>query len=480
MKIIVGGPGTGKTESLLKEVERHLADGVSPDRIAYASFTRQAAYGAKNRAMEKFGFSEEMLPWFKTLHSMAYSHMDIGPDSVMQRKNYKELAKALGMTWTGNYDSTAGPAGSGAEADRCLAICEFARAKRISLGEALYTHACEPLRYNVARFADGLKEYKSDLGLIDFTEMVEEFISENLVVDVDVAFIDEAQDLTLLQWEMVNRAFRDADITAAGDDDQAIYRWSGADVDHFINLQGERVILRESHRLTESIFKLSVGVADRISNRIKKVWVPSKREGSVRWVPRPDSISLGEGTWLLLGRNRYGLGQWADIAQSQGVVYSYKGRSSIRKKDVAAIKTHQLLRTGSRVFGRDFSPVAKFCGSSEKIKESKEYGISDLPSDRVWYEAFVRMPQSDQEYLRLCLRNNENLEAEPRVRIDTIHGAKGAEADRVGLLTDISPRTMNSMVMNPDDEHRVFFVAASRASIELIIVMPQTQSHYIF
>jgi hypothetical protein len=45
-------------------------------------------------------------------------------------------------------------------------------------------------------------------------------------------------------------------------------------------------------------------------------------------------------------------------------------------------------------------------------------------------------------------------------------------------MTDISKRTLGGMKFNPDDEHRVFFVGASRASEELIIVRPQTGTFY--
>jgi ATP-dependent exoDNAse (exonuclease V) beta subunit len=55
-----------------------------------------------------------------------------------------------------------------------------------------------------------------------------------------VLFIDEAQDLSLLQWEMVRKIWGEAEKTyIAGDDDQAIFKWAGADVDHFIALKEE-------------------------------------------------------------------------------------------------------------------------------------------------------------------------------------------------------------------------------------------------
>ena len=48
--------------------------------------------------------------------------------------------------------------------------------------------------------------------------------------------VDEAQDLTPLQWDMVVKIAKGVDrVYIAGDDDQAIYEWNGADVKHFSN-----------------------------------------------------------------------------------------------------------------------------------------------------------------------------------------------------------------------------------------------------
>jgi superfamily I DNA/RNA helicase len=476
LKIIIGGPGTGKTERLIRETETELAEGLTPDRIAFVSFTRQAAYGARQRAMDKFGLPEDAFPHFRTLHSMAYKHMDVGPDSVMSNKHYKEIADSIGLQWTGNFDPTAGPATGGPEADRCLAICEYARAKMIPLGRALKDHSSTAIRRSVMLMRNAIKEYKSELGMVDFTDMIEEFIQDQVEIDVEVAFVDEAQDLTPLQWKMVECAFKGR-VIVAGDDDQAIYRWSGADVDRFINLEGEREILHTSHRLTDAVFDISVGVARHITKRIAKDFQHSGRKGEVEWINHPDHIDLSSGTWLLMARNGYSLRRWAAIARDQGVIYSLKGRSSIDPDDVEVIRLHQHLLKGGRISSKEFAVVIKQFLHARKKIESREYTKADLPNEKVWYEAFERMPQADQEYLRLCLRNGEKLD-QIRIRIDTIHGAKGAEAEQVGLMTDISARTMVGLKEFPDDEHRTFFVGASRASEKLVMVTAQTGSFY--
>ena len=66
-------------------------------------------------------------------------------------------------------------------------------------------------------------------------------------------------------------------VFVAGDDDQAIYEWSGADVDKFINLQGEQTVLRKSYRLPLPIWELGNKIANTIQKRVPKTWAASDR-----------------------------------------------------------------------------------------------------------------------------------------------------------------------------------------------------------
>ena len=52
--------------------------------------------------------------------------------------------------------------------------------------------------------SDEVDNYKRAYGLVDFTDMIEKFIVSGLCPKYDVAFIDEAQDLSPIQWKMFN------------------------------------------------------------------------------------------------------------------------------------------------------------------------------------------------------------------------------------------------------------------------------------
>ena len=54
--IVLGPPGTGKTETLLTKVEDYLKE-TDPDRIGYFAFTQKAANEARDRAIKKFNLT---------------------------------------------------------------------------------------------------------------------------------------------------------------------------------------------------------------------------------------------------------------------------------------------------------------------------------------------------------------------------------------------------------------------------------------
>lgn len=93
-----------------------------------------------------------------------------------------------------------------------------------------------------------------------------------------------------------------------------------------------------------------------------------------------------------------------------------------------------------------------------------------------WMEALVYIPPQDREYYRACLANGESLTSTPRIQVSTIHRVKGGEADNVVLIPDMSTRPFDSV--NEDSEHRVLYVAVTRAKRTLTIIEPNNLKCY--
>ena len=62
------------------------------------------------------------------------------------------------------------------------------------------------------------------------------------------------------------------------------------------------------------------------------------------------------------------------------------------------------------------------------------------------------------------------------IKVSTIHGVKGEEADNVVLYTDIEKIIYDAALKDPDPEHRLFFVGITRARENLYL--PQSMGDY--
>ena len=286
--IILGPPGTGKTTTLLNLVDQFIQQGIRPRQIGYFSFTRKAAREAANRAAEKFGLdADEDLENFRTLHSFAFKRLGMTKEKIMTAEDYREFGKMVGVPIkTGKNSEEDGTFNSDNE---YLTIMNTARVKRMDLLEYYDSrqNILDIERDTLYLLSEELKRYKKEKGLKDFTDLLEDFIAQENKPSFEALFIDEAQDLSLIQWEMVRSMWVNAKKTyIAGDDDQAIFKWAGADVDHFIALKEEVndiKVLDQSYRIPGGpIHELSQKIINKVQNRFDKDYKPRAQHGILK------------------------------------------------------------------------------------------------------------------------------------------------------------------------------------------------------
>ena len=75
------------------------------------------------------------------------------------------------------------------------------------------------------------------------------------------------------------------------------------------------------------------------------------------------------------------------------------------------------------------------------------------------------------DYYHRALAVHKDLTVPPKIELSTIHKAKGREADNVVVLLDQTGNIMDAMILNPDNEHRNWYVAVTRAKKRLFCVM---------
>ena len=485
--IVLGPPGTGKTFTLLEEMEKHLKN-TDPDRIGFFSFTQKAAYHARDRAMKKFNFSEDDLPYFRTLHSLAFRRLGIKKENVMQRRHYEDLGKKMDMMVDYHeYDNE--HTGLFTTKSDLLRIVQLAKLRGITPEKQfnLKEHTQDITTHQLKQFVHDLNQYKKDYNLIDFTDMITEFIKSDKSPKFDVVFIDEAQDLSQTQWTMAKSIWnKTGDTYIAGDDDKAIFRWAGADVDSFITQKGKIMQLTQSYRIPQVVHDIASKIVTRIQNRLPKEWRPKTQRGLLSYYDDFEQVNMKEGNWLVLARTRFMLNALEDTLYSKGIYYQNKFKKNYEQDLYDAVVDWENLRKGSLISTDKVNRIASYMSPENYQKEQLQYlnkdahyGIDELYKNRglntkaVWYEAFDNAPEKKVRYIRRMRENGEELNKPPRITLSTIHGVKGGEQDNVVLLTDLSNNTQRNYEKNPDDENRLFYVGATRTKNHLHIIRPK-------
>ena len=479
--VVFGPPGTGKTTFGMRYVEERLARGVPPTQIGYISFTRQAANEARQRAMNQFDLDIDDLPYFRTIHSLCFQQMLLRPDKLMQKGNWLELGKALGVEVSGQQLNEEAYALGMPVGDRLFFLDNLARITRRSLRAVYEDTVDDDISYDQLLIASkALAQYKERHMLWDFTDVLDRWVAKGAAPRLQSLFVDEAQDLSKLQWEVVHKLSQNVEeLYAAGDDDQAIYRWAGASVEDFIRLPGTRTVLNQSYRVPDAVHRLASDVSKRIEVRAEKEFNPSGVEGYVDYQFSVDDLDLSRGNWLLLARNSYLLRDYERVCEQNGYPYESPNRKPLQSKALQAVKDWTRLGRGETVYGKQLKNIRRFHGFSMKqIDDERIYTLADLPVDYgPWHQEFKRLSPTLAEYFLAARRNGEKL-SHPRIRISTIHGVKGGEADHVAIITDLAARSHRYMQMFPDDEHRVFYVGLTRAKQGVTIIQPNSRMFY--
>jgi DNA helicase-2/ATP-dependent DNA helicase PcrA len=180
--IVLGPPGTGKTTTLLNKVDDYLKN-TDPDKVGYFAFTQKAAYEARDRAIKKFNLDEDDLPYFRTLHSLAFRRLGIKKENVMQRRHYQDFGRRVKEEI--NYaDYENDHNGIFTSDSEYLRIVNLAILKGITAEQQynLNEHNQDLELDKLKIISNELQRYKKEHNLIDFNDMILEFTKSDVAV----------------------------------------------------------------------------------------------------------------------------------------------------------------------------------------------------------------------------------------------------------------------------------------------------------
>lgn len=328
---LYGPPGTGKTHTLVRIAEEFIKNGGDPTKLGYFTFTNRAADEALIRATQRYGVVKHALPYFRTLHSLAFNQLGLSRNRVFSRDALHEFANWLGLELSVralHLDEEILQMGA-TEDDRTLFLIGLAAVRCDNFLDALHSYEWDRAEMEVIRIWNGLTQFKKARSLIDFNDMLYKFLAEGPFPKLDLIIIDEAQDLSRLQWHVVDALIREnpkAEVWLGGDDDQAIYEWAGADLQRFMQHTDKTVTLGQSYRVPSQIQEVAYRVSSQIFNREIKLWKPADHKGLVITADQPDVLSVQEykpKSTLYLARNFHFLRPIAEWLEEGGLEWGY-------------------------------------------------------------------------------------------------------------------------------------------------------------
>ncbi|GCB46088.1 ATP-dependent DNA helicase SCO5183 [Streptomyces sp. NL15-2K] len=260
--LVLAGPGTGKTTTLVESVAARIARGGDPARVLVLTFSRKAAVELRDRMALRIGAARA--PQATTFHSFCYAlvraHQDTdlfveplrllsGPEqdvAVRELLAGQPDLERLGLAHVRWPDELRACLTTRGFADEVRAV--LARSRELGLGPgALDAFARRIGRPDWRAAAAFLAEYLDVLdlqGVLDYAELVHRAVllarrpdvTERLAAQYDAVFVDEYQDTDPAQVRLLHAlAGGGRTLVAFGDPDQSIYAFRGADVNGILD-----------------------------------------------------------------------------------------------------------------------------------------------------------------------------------------------------------------------------------------------------
>ncbi|NEU57903.1 UvrD-helicase domain-containing protein [Halorussus sp. MSC15.2] len=559
---LFGGPGSGKTTELLDRVEGLLdKEGVTVNDILLVSYTRAAANEVRERLAERRDLNPRSLQGsICTMHAKAYELLDLSRNDVVGESDKKEFCEEFGIEFEDEY-SGAGrrTARSTTLGNKIIATSQWLQRtsrdvadwydvpfqwndEEVRLPPEIDEKSQEGNKYtptwpsdddrlDVPEAIRGWRNYKGENDLVGFADMLERVRQRSLLPNVDYLVIDEFQDITSLQYDVYEEWKPHMEqVLIAGDDDQVVYAWQGADPKLLLEEEGDDVILDTSHRLPSEILRVVQQEVRHIEERQEKNLSPRKEGGSVEQVDSPSMLELvrnvrytvqeHDGTLMILFRARYQMFRFIDEFIDEGIPFKcltdQRMWTDRLQQYVDAVEKVDEDEPITALQARRFADMLQDSafGTNERdelfdaIDERKEQGSTDdlaeievEPDFVTDFAPFMPGPASAADMVRKVTSFQKNsmrayfqgdyqdMDAD-RVRLGTIHSAKGREADHVFVGTDLTEKVVEQMAATvdgevdgeeftattdpvpilTDNERRVFYVGMSRARERLVIM----------
>ena len=563
---LFGGPGSGKTTALLDRVDGILEDDeIAIDDVLVVSYTRAASAEIRERLAERLAVEPTSLKGtVGTMHAKAYELLDLSRGDVVGERDKKEFCEEYGIEFEDEYESARHRrARSTTIGNKVIATSQWLQRTRkevadwhdvpfqwnteeVRLPPEIDPNAQQGNKYtptwpsaddriDVPEAIRAWRAYKGKESLVGFADMLERVQQRSLVPTVDYLVIDEFQDITTLQYAVYEEWKPHLErVLIAGDDDQVVYAWQGADPRLLLDAAvTEDIVLPNSYRLPSRVLNVVNREIRHITERQEKDLEPRTEGGTVEAMAGPSMLDLvrnvrntvetDDGTIMVLFRARYQMLRFIDEFIDQGIPFQLLTDQRMwTDRLIQYIEAIERVEAGERITGLHARRLAGMLagaafGTNDRddlytainerkddasVEEDADFEVD--PSLVTDLAPFTPEPAAAAEMLRKVTNYQERSMrafydgeyqdvAPDRVRLGTIHSAKGREADHVYVSTDLTEKVVEQMAASvpdsgdvpgvseftkttdpvpvlTDNERRVFYVGMSRARERLVLL----------
>ena len=536
--LVLAGPGTGKTTTLVSRYKYLLDQGNKPEEIACCTFSRKAADEIKSRISKELNLDVKSLP-VDTFHSLANTALKkmASKMSINVPKVYPQYERQNIITEIKNNNSKIFKdiKYEDQTPSKVLKYIDDIREKLVDPEDAAIEASEKGDEIQIA-YADFYKLYEVYLtnnDLVDFARMIhfgykafayDASNDKSYISQFKHILIDEYQDINFAQKSMIDELLKGgASLWVVGDDDQAIYGWRGSSVKFILEFEDnyddvKKIVLNTNYRSENKIVIAANNLAKRFVERHEKNIISfGNDEGKVSVFKTYDEDTEASKVLDLI-RLKADDKEFKDIAilartntlpKDVVKVLSSANIPMILKNNVNLFNdphTKDLLRAvaimggikSQKGWNKTISP--KLLSFSKKLSEEDNWQknlkslstfiINQLPSSLKDNELENKV--GEIESCRLYLSEFENavkafevlgtLFNEPEdqngVHIGTIHGAKGLEWDTViimGCEDDKMPHSLTTSVLEIEEERRVAYVGITRPKTNLFLTWAENR-----
>lgn len=462
---------THNTRRLIEEVSKEL-ETRRPEELAFVTFTRKGAEEGLRRVCSKLMFEPEDLPYFRTLHSLTFHALNLKGTQMFGRLDQRKFNKEFGY----NVNRCEVDTGKVAPTRDSLYLDFYDMERSGALTSKQLAEAdIEKAYYN--QIVRNYEAYKAREEKVDFFDCLIKYVENGEALPVKVAMIDEAQDITALQWKVIDKAFRKAEkIIIAGDDKQSIYAYSGARPDFLIQLSKQFPVehLSKSYRIPYSVYKLSVAITNFIGEKTEQKAEPRMEngEGMIMQLNGLERILnfLDEScikddpdktAWYILARNNCFLEEPKKVLEEALIPYWTAEGFFMGGEIMKRLKDYENFK------------MEGYRDPKKKEDFQRKFGIEDFTQPftetnlftegRKWVYASYIEKYGLKKLEEMCKWN-------PQVLVSTIHHVKGGECQNCAIMLDTTRKTKGNVFENIDEELRILYVGVTRAKENLFLI----------